>query len=86
MLESDKAIKAKRGRISSKYISHFQRTEKSVIILSYDNMLLDSKLKAGSEKYENINRSMNIISYINVIIIIATIFVNLCIALYLPIN
>ncbi|NLP27625.1 MAG: histidine kinase [Clostridia bacterium] len=82
MLESDKAIKAKRGRISSKYISHFQRTEEiSNYIKLYDNMLLDSKLKAGSEKYENINRSMNIISYVNVIIIIATIFVNLCIAL-----
>ena len=40
MLESDKAIKAKRGRISSKYISHFQRTEEiSNYIKLYDNML-----------------------------------------------
>lgn len=82
MLESDKAITAKRGRISSKYISHFQRSEEiSNYIKLYDNMLLDSQLKTGSKKYENTNKRMNIISYVNAIIIIATIFVNICIAL-----
>ena len=82
MVESDLAIKAKGGRISSKYISHFQRSEQiSNYIKLYDNMLLENKLQVGSVKYENINKKMNIISYINVIIIIASIFVNICIAL-----
>lgn len=82
MLESDKAIKAKGGRISSKYIAHFQRTQEiSNHIKLYDNMLLESKLKIGSERYKSINQRMNIISYVNVVIIIASILVNLCIAL-----
>lgn len=82
MLESDKAITAKRGRISSKYISHFQRSEEiSEYIKLYDNMLLDSQLKTGSQKYENINKRMNIISYVNVVIIFLSILVNICIAL-----
>jgi CHASE3 domain sensor protein len=35
MMETDQAILAKRGRISSKYISYFQRSNKIVNILNY---------------------------------------------------
>ena len=81
MAESDKAIQAKRGRISSRYIAHFKRSDEiSNYIRLYNTKLLDSKLKSGSEKYEVINKNMKFISYFNVIVIIATILVNICIA------
>lgn len=82
VIETDNAVQAKRGRISSKYISHFQRSnEISEYIKLYNNKLLDNKLKTGSEKYENINKSMNFISYLNLLIIIAAVLVNLYIAI-----
>ncbi|WP_139904931.1 sensor histidine kinase [Clostridium thermarum] len=82
MSESDKAIQAKRGRISSKYIAHFNRTQEiSDYIKLYDTKLLDIKLKSGSEKAESINKKMEFMSYFNVLIIIATILVNLFIAI-----
>lgn len=82
MAESDKAIQAKRGRISSRYISHFQRSnEISEYIKLYNNNLLDSKLKNGSERYQNINKSMNYFIYLNLLIIIAAIVINLGIAI-----
>lgn len=82
MIEADSAVLAKRGRISSKYISHFQRSnEISEYIKLYNNKLLDSKLQSGSEKYENINRSMNLVSYLNLLIIFAAVLANLYIAI-----
>lgn len=81
MAESDKAIQAKRGRISSRYVSHFKRSDEiSNYIRLYNSKLLDSKLKSGSEKYESISKNMRFISYFNIIVIMATIFVNICIA------
>lgn len=83
MVESDNAIQAKRGRISSKYISHFQRSgEISSYIKLYNTKLLDIKLKSGSEKYEIINKNMNLISYVNVLVIIGAIIANIIIAVY----
>lgn len=81
MTETDKAVQAKRGRISSRYISHFERSnEISEYIRLYKNNLLDSKLKSGSEKYQSINERMNYIIYLNLLIIIAAIIINLFIA------
>jgi len=82
LVESDNAIQAKRGRISSKYIAHFQRSnEISEYIKLYNNKLLDNKLKTGSKKYENINKSMSFISYLNLFIIIAAVLGNLYFAI-----
>ena len=87
MLESDNAIQAKRGRISSKYITYFQRSgEISSYIKLYNTKLLDIKLKSGSEKYETINKNMNLISYVNILVIIGTIIVNIFIAVYSTYN
>jgi two-component system, sensor histidine kinase YesM len=81
IVETDNAVQAKRGRISSKYIAHFKRSnEISEYIKLYNNKLLDNKLKTGSEKYENINKSMNFISYLNLFVIIAAVLANLYIA------
>jgi sensor histidine kinase YesM len=82
MAESDKAIQAKRGRISSKYIAHFKRSDEiSNYIKMYNTKLLDMKLKSGSEKVESINKNMEFISYFNILIIVVTILVNICIAI-----
>jgi CHASE3 domain sensor protein len=82
MSETDKAVQAKRGRISSKYILHFQRSnEISEYIRLYNNNLLDSKLKSGTERYENINSNMSFIIYLNLLIIIAAVIINLFIAI-----
>lgn len=81
MKEADNAVLAKRGRISSKYIAHFQRSNQiSEYIKLYNNKLMDSKLMTGSTKYENINSSMNFVSYLNLLIILAAVLVNLYIA------
>jgi sensor histidine kinase YesM len=81
LVETDNAVQAKRGRISSRYIAHFQRSnEISEYIKLYNNKLLDNKLMTGSEKYEYLNKSMSFISYLNLIIIIAAVLVNLYIA------
>ncbi len=83
MMESDNAIQAKRGGINSKYITHFQRSgEISSYIKLYYTKLLDIKLKSGSEKYETINKNMNLISYVNILVIIGAIIVNIIIAVY----
>lgn len=82
MSETDKAILAKRGRISSRYISHFQRSnEISEYIKLYNNNLLDSKLKNGSERYKNISNNMSFIIYLNLLVILGAILINLCIAI-----
>jgi sensor histidine kinase YesM len=81
LVETDNAVQAKRGRISSRYIAHFKRSnEISEYIKLYNNKLLDNKLMTGSEKYEYLNKSMSFISYLNLIIIIAAVLVNLYIA------
>ena len=82
LIETDYAVQAKRGRISSRYIANFQRSnEISEYIKLYNNKLLDSKLKSGTQKYEKINQSMNFITYFNLLIIIAAVLVNLYIAI-----
>jgi two-component system, sensor histidine kinase YesM len=87
MNESDKAIQAKRGGISSKYITNFQRVDQiSGYINLYYSKLLDIKLKNGSEKYQVINKNMTFISYINIVVIIVSIIVNVSIAVYSTYN
>ncbi|MFZ5351424.1 MAG: sensor histidine kinase [Bacillota bacterium] len=79
--ETDTAVQAKRGRISSKYISHFQRSnEISEYIKLYNNKLLDSKLESGSDKYDTINRNMSYVLFFNLFIIIAVVLGNIYIA------
>lgn len=81
MSETDKAVSAKRGRISSRYITNFQRSnEISEYIRFYNNKLLDDKLMVGSERYKRINNNMNLITYLNLLAIIVLVFVTLYIA------
>lgn len=87
MNESDNTIQAKRGGISSKYIANFQRVDQiSGYINMYYSKLLDIKLKNGSEKYQVINKNMALISYINIVVIIISIIVNVSIAVYSTYN
>jgi two-component system, sensor histidine kinase YesM len=81
LVEADNAVKAKRGRISSEYISHFTRTNQiSENIKFYINMLLGDKLQKGSEKYTAITKNMNYLSYVNLFIIIGSVFISLSLA------
>ncbi|CCC57992.1 MULTISPECIES: sensor histidine kinase [Caloramator] len=80
--ETDKAVLAKRGRISSRYISNFQRSiEISEYINQYYDKLLDSKLKTESERYQNINKNMSFVTYLSFLTIIISIFLSLYIAI-----
>ncbi len=82
--ETDKAIRAKRGRISSEYIAHFQRSnEISGHIKFYINNLLNSRLEKGSEKYNMITKNMTIVSYFNLFLIIVSVIVNIFLAIIL---
>lgn len=79
--ETDKAVLAKRGRISSRYISNFQRSiEISGYINQYYDKLLDSKLKTESERYQNINKNMSFVTYLSFFTIIVSIILSLYIA------
>ncbi|ABY91541.1 sensor histidine kinase [Thermoanaerobacter sp. X514] len=81
--ETDAAINAKRGRISSEYIAHFTRSNKiSEYIKLYINNLLNSKLQEGSLKYASITKNMEFISYLNVFLIIGSILFNIFLAIF----
>ncbi len=76
--ETDNAVKAKRGRISSEYIAHFTRSnEISEYIKTYINNLLNGKLQKGSQKYAMITKNMTYVSYLNLLIIIGTVILNI---------
>lgn len=80
--ESDKAVKAKRGRISSEYIAHFSRaTEISEHIKYYINILLNNKLQKGSFKYTTITKNMSYLSYFNLFLIIISVIINISLAI-----
>ncbi len=80
--ESDKAVKAKRGRISSEYIAHFRRsTEISENIKYYINILLNNKLQKGSFRYTAITKNMSYLSYFNLFLIIASVIINISLAI-----
>ncbi|MCC5911395.1 MAG: histidine kinase [Clostridiaceae bacterium] len=77
LIETDHAIKAKRGRISNEYIAHFTRSyEISQHIKLYINKVLNNKLKEGSHKYSDITENMNFISYFNAIVILVSVVFN----------
>ncbi|MCX7951967.1 MAG: histidine kinase [Clostridiales bacterium] len=79
--ETDKAVLAKRGRISSRYIVNFQRvTEISEYINQYNNKLLDNTLKGGTARYKKINSNMKLIIFLNLFAIIVSVIVTLYIA------
>jgi len=81
--ETDRAVSAKRGRISSVYISHFTRSnEVSEFIKFYINNLLNVKLQSGSQRYEVITKNMTFVSYLNLLIIIASVIFNIFLALF----
>ncbi|KHO61330.1 MULTISPECIES: sensor histidine kinase [Thermoanaerobacter] len=81
--ETDAAINAKRGRISSEYIAHFTRSNKiSEYIKLYINNLLNSKLQEGSLKYASITKNMEFISYLNMFLIIGSILFNIFFAIF----
>jgi len=78
LLETDNAVRAKRERISSEYIAHFTRSnEISEYIKLYINNLLNDKLQKGSFRYGALNKNMTFISYSNLIIIIASVILNI---------
>ena len=80
--ETDNAITAKRGRISSEYIAHFSRSnEVSDFIKFYINNLLNDKLQSGSIRYEAITKNMTFVSYLNLFIIIASVTFNIFLAI-----
>ncbi|SET27659.1 Histidine kinase-, DNA gyrase B-, and HSP90-like ATPase [Natronincola peptidivorans] len=82
LIETDYAVRAKRGRISSEYIAHFTRSiEISDHIKFYINNLLDNKLQHGSDKYDNITKNMTFISYMNAILILFSIMLNIFLAI-----
>jgi hypothetical protein len=55
--ETDKAVNAKRGRISSEYIEYFTRANKiNDYIKMYINNLIYNKLQEGSLKYNKISK------------------------------
>ncbi|RKD27519.1 Histidine kinase-, DNA gyrase B-, and HSP90-like ATPase [Caminicella sporogenes DSM 14501] len=81
--KTDKAVNAKRGRISNEYISYYRRSnEISEYIKFYINELLNSKLQKGSEKYVSTTRNMNYISYFNLFLIILSTLISIFLALF----
>lgn len=82
LAEADNAVTAKRGRISSEYISHFSRSnEISENIKFYINMLMEDKLQKGSDKYTAITKNMNYLSYANLFIIFGSVILSLFLAI-----
>ncbi|WP_300304765.1 sensor histidine kinase [Anaerosolibacter sp.] len=80
--ETDSAVRAKRGRISSEYIEHFTRSNQlSEYIKFYINNLLNGKLQQGSQKYAAINTNMTFASYLNLLIIIGSVAINIFLAI-----
>lgn len=81
--ETDAAINAKRGRISSEYIAHFTRSNViSGYIKLYINNLLNNKLQDGSLKYVSITKNMVFISYLNVLLILGSVIFNIFLAIF----
>ncbi|SCY37064.1 sensor histidine kinase [Alkaliphilus peptidifermentans] len=82
LIETDFAVKAKRGRISSEYIAHFTRAnEISEHIKYYVNNLLNRRLQDGSEKYMVITKNMTFLSYANILVIAVSIVINTLLAI-----
>jgi len=82
LAEADSAVKAKRGRISSEYISHFTRSNQiSENIKFYINILLGYKLQKGSDKYTAITNNMNYLSYANLFIIFGSLILSISLAI-----
>ncbi|GBF10362.1 sensor histidine kinase [Tepidibacillus sp. HK-1] len=81
--ETDRAIMAKRGRISSEYIASFKRSnEISEYIKFYINNLLNMKLQNGSAKYQLLTKNMSFISYLNLLLIISSLIINIFLAIF----
>ncbi|MTI47135.1 sensor histidine kinase [Sporosalibacterium faouarense] len=79
--ETDNAIQAKRGRISSQYTEHFKRAnEIAGYIKFYINSVINDKLQNLSIEYSVINNKVNYISVLNIIIIVSSVIINTFIA------
>jgi len=82
--ETDAAVIAKRGRNIEEYLAHFSNSQKiSGYIDMYINDLLYNKLATGSKQYETTALRMNFILGINAVILIASLLLNMLLALYL---
>jgi two-component system, sensor histidine kinase YesM len=80
--ETDKAVNAKRGRISSEYIEYFTRANKiNDYIKMYINNLIYNKLQEGSIKYNKISKNMIFISFLNILLILTSVTVNIVLAI-----
>ena len=83
LIEADSAIMAKRGRISSEYISHFKRADEiSEHIKFYINNLLNIKLQNGSLEYQALTKNVSYISYLNLMLIIGSLILNIFLAIF----
>jgi sensor histidine kinase YesM len=81
--ETDAAVNAKRGRISSEYLAHFTESNKIAgFIKLYINDLLYNKLQEGSQKYYAIKGNMAIVSFLNVFLILGALVLNIFLAMY----
>ncbi|AEE91973.1 Integral membrane sensor signal transduction histidine kinase [Tepidanaerobacter acetatoxydans Re1] len=81
--ETDAAINAKRGRMSSEYLARFTESHKIAgFIKLYINELLYNKLQEGSKEYYSIKGKMAVVSYVNLIIIISSIIFSIVLAMY----
>nr|WP_284700597.1 sensor histidine kinase [Thermoanaerobacterium sp. R66] len=80
--ETDKAVNAKRGRISSEYIEYFTRANKiNDYIKLYINNLMYNKLQEGTIKYNKISKNMVFISFLNIFLIVISVVLNIVLAI-----
>jgi two-component system, sensor histidine kinase YesM len=84
LIESDKAVQAKRGRTSSEYIAHFTRAKEiNSYIKLYVNDLLNNKLEDSSNEYDIIYSKMQFMNLLNIFIILFSIIFSAIIAIYI---
>jgi sensor histidine kinase YesM len=84
LIESDKAVQAKRGRTSSEYIAHFTRAKEiNNYIKLYVNDLLNNKLEDSSNEYDVIYSKMQFMNLLNIFIILFSIIFSAITAVYI---
>lgn len=83
LVESDKAVQAKRGRTSSEYIAHFTRVKEiNTYIKLYINDLLNDKLQDSSNEYDVIYSKMKLMNLLNVFVILFSMIFSAIVAVY----
>ena len=84
LVETDKAVQAKRGRTSSEYIAHFTRAKEiNGYIKLYISDLLNNTLQESSDEYDIIYNKMKFMNLVNISIIVFSIIFSIIIAIYI---